>query len=487
MRKPAKILISVFLTVLLLLSALIAVPYFVWGVNIFDLSGWHTTETGQTQYLDRRGKPLTDWQLIEESWYYFSPEDAAMVTGWLELEEGRYYLNADGTRHIGWLELSEGTYYLQPSDATAATGWLELEDATYYMDSLGAMHTGWLDFEGARYYFTENGTRYSGWLALGGNRHFFDENGIMATGWLETEEGRCYLDENGILRSGWTDTNEGRFFLTEEGFIATGWTETSEGTYYFDDNGQTVTGWLELESGCYYLGENGLMATGWQEIDGITHYFHENGIMAIGKVMIGEAACYFTSTGAHIQLVNTWNPVPEDYKVDLVSYNGWQLDRACYDSFVEMITALKSVGYYEITSAYRSTATQQGIWDRRLQRYMASGYSYEGALEKVKLEVAVPGTSEHHLGLAVDISAGEAANAWLAENSWRYGFIVRYPEGKTEITGIIYEPWHFRYVGITLAKELYDLGLCLEEYMDMLTEKAGSSAGTASNPENGNI
>ncbi len=486
MRKPAKILISVLLTLLLLLSALIAVPYFVWGINIFDLSGWYTTESGETQYWDRRGKPLTDWQLIEEDWYYFSPEDACLVTGWLELDEGRYYLGTDGARQIGWLELTDGTYYLQPSDATAATGWLELDGETYYMDDAGKMQTGWLDLNSDRYYLNENGTRATGWLEWNTDRYFLNDDGIMVTGWLETEEGRCYLRQDGTLASGWTETEDGRFFLTEDGYIATGWVEAEEGTYYFDDNGQTVTGWLELESGCYYLDESGLMATGWQEIEGITHYFHENGIMAIGKIILDETAYYFTSTGAHVQMVNTWNPVPENYEVELVSYNGWKVDKACYDALCEMLSDLKAIGYFEITSAYRSISNQQGIWDRRLQRYMDSGYGYEGALEKVRLEVAIPGTSEHHLGLAVDISAGDAVDAWLAENSWRYGFIMRYPEGKTHITGITYEPWHYRYVGITLAKELYDLGLCMEEYMDMLTEKAGSDAGTASNPENRN-
>jgi hypothetical protein len=95
--------------------------------------------------------------------------------------------------------------------------------------------------------------------------------------------------------------------------------------------------------------------------------------------------------------------------------------------------------------------------------------------------VAVPGTSEHHSGLAVDIidtrlwaleeeQADLPAQQWLMEHCWEYGFILRYPKDKIDVTGIIYEPWHYRYVGLELAKELHDLGLTLEEYMTMLTE-----------------
>ena len=85
--------------------------------------------------------------------------------------------------------------------------------------------------------------------------------------------------------------------------------------------------------------------------------------------------------------------------------------------------------------------------------------------------VAIPGTSEHELGLAVDINADKEQSSneevynWLAENAWRYGFILRYPQGKEDITGIDYEPWHYRYVGKEVAKEIYEAGITLEEYV----------------------
>lgn len=483
MSKLVKILLALILVVCLALAAMILVPRLVFGIDIFDLSGWNTTDEGYVQYLDYRGTPLTGWQTIEKNTYYFDPDNGAMATGWLELEGSRYYLDESGIRQSGWVNLEDGSYFLDPETAAAASGWLQLEEGTYYVTNLGRKLTGWQDIDSNRYYLGSDGLLHTGWLELDGERYFLREDGVMATGWLETPEGRRYLDENGVLRSGWTDTPEGRFYLTEEGLIATGWIETEEGTLYLDENGQPYSGWLDLEKGRYYLTETGLVTTGWLELEGKTYYFREDGIMAIGKVIIDEIAHYFSSTGDHVYLVNAWNPVPDDYEVELVAYKDSKVAKECYDATVAMFKELDKIGYYKITSSYRSKATQQYIWDKRLNQYKQT-MSKADAEAKVAKEVAVPGTSEHHLGLALDISAGETVDNWLAENSWRYGFIMRYPDGKTHITGIIYEPWHYRYVGLELAKELYDSGLTLEEYMDMLTEKAGSDAGTASNPEN---
>lgn len=483
MKKFLKILLVLLLVLALLGAAAWAIPYYLMGIDIFDRSGWYVTEEGQTQYLDYYGDPLTGWQLIDEKWYYFDTGDASMVTGWLDLEGDRYYLSSNGVRHIGWLKLEDGTYYLDPSDAILATGWLKLDEGTYYMDEAGRKCCGWLDLEGKRYYLDEQGLLVTGWFTQDENRYYLGEDGAMHTGWLENEEGRRYFDENGVLRSGWTDTPEGRYYLTEEGFIATGWLETEEGTLYLDENGQPVTGWVELETGKYYLNETGLVTTGWLDLDGDRYYFREDGAMARGKVVIGEDNFYFTSTGKYVVMVNRWNPVPDDYQVELVSYAGYKIAKEAYDPLVQMLAQVKSKGYYKITSVYRSVSHQQSIWDNRYNNYRASGYSHQGALTQVGLQVAVPGTSEHHLGLAVDIDGVAAVHNWLAEHSWEYGFIVRYPNGKTDITGITYEPWHFRYLGKELAKEIYESGLTMEEYMDNLTNQEGYGAGTASNPE----
>ena len=129
-----------------------------------------------------------------------------------------------------------------------------------------------------------------------------------------------------------------------------------------------------------------------------------------------------------------------------------------------------------ICSSYRTWDKQRTLYDYEKNRYMAQGYSKEEAEKEAAKWVAVPGTSEHQTGLAVDIVAQSyqildkkqedtPEQRWLMENSYKYGFILRFPTDKSKITGINYEPWHYRYVGKEAAKEIYERGICLEEYL----------------------
>jgi len=141
------------------------------------------------------------------------------------------------------------------------------------------------------------------------------------------------------------------------------------------------------------------------------------------------------------------------------------VDAACHEALQRMLADCKAeVGYYEFNSSYRSIYDQQWILDARTKEYEATGMSYGAARATALQSVAIPGTSEHHLGLAVDI-LGTKAIAWLTEHCWDYGFIVRYQGEKSHITGIINEPWHYRYVGVEVALDIRESGLCLEEYV----------------------
>ena len=177
-------------------------------------------------------------------------------------------------------------------------------------------------------------------------------------------------------------------------------------------------------------------------------------------------------------LVNRTHPIPEDYEVELKNIgSGHQIDARAYDDFRAMIQAAKSEGVYiYVTSSYRDLDKQTDLYNKKVESYVMQGYSYESAKEQAGQVVAVPGTSEHHLGLALDLVSSEYRKLdekqentkgfkWLTEHSWEYGFILRYPNGETDITGIIYEPWHFRYVGLEAAKEITESGLTLEEYV----------------------
>ena len=123
-------------------------------------------------------------------------------------------------------------------------------------------------------------------------------------------------------------------------------------------------------------------------------------------------------------------------------------------------------------SAYRTLERQTELYEEKVAEYQALGYDEEQAKEEAGKWVAVPGTSEHCLGYAMDLCSLEdnfedsAQFQWLQEHCADYGFILRYPKDKVEITKISYEPWHYRYVGSNHAKIIMSQGICLEEYLE---------------------
>ena len=177
-------------------------------------------------------------------------------------------------------------------------------------------------------------------------------------------------------------------------------------------------------------------------------------------------------------LVNPWNTVPEGYKVETSSLlNGESVDSRCYSDLAAMLQECLAAGGSPIVcSAYRPHEKQVRLYQEQVDSLLAQGRTQEEAEAEAGTVVAVPGTSEHELGLAVDICDSENQNLdesqletltqqWLIKHCWDYGFILRYPVDKSEITGIIYEPWHYRYVGRKNAAKIHESGLCLEEYL----------------------
>lgn len=183
-------------------------------------------------------------------------------------------------------------------------------------------------------------------------------------------------------------------------------------------------------------------------------------------------------------LVNKQNPIPDNYDMELVSVNGsMKVDKRIAKPLAKMLDAAKKDGVsLMICSAYRSIERQTSLFETKIRRLMNGGMTYLEAYAEASYSVTVPGTSEHELGLALDIvtpsytSLNEGyqdteAGKWLRKNASDYGFILRYPKGKEYITGIIYEPWHFRYVGEQAAKEITQKGLSLEEYLKQIGMK----------------
>ncbi len=178
-------------------------------------------------------------------------------------------------------------------------------------------------------------------------------------------------------------------------------------------------------------------------------------------------------------LVNKQHPIPEDYTFTLGTIKGsMQCDERIIAELFAMLQAAKKDGVnLAICSPYRDLNRQEILFDRKITLYMGQGYSYMEAYKTASQIVTIPGASEHQLGLALDIFSdtytsldegfGETdAGKWLAEHSCEYGFILRYPAQKEYITGIEYEPWHFRYVGKEAATIITEENICLEEFWD---------------------
>ena len=179
-----------------------------------------------------------------------------------------------------------------------------------------------------------------------------------------------------------------------------------------------------------------------------------------------------TSGDWNLILVNRSYQIPKDYEIELKELsNEKQVDVRIYDSLMRMLSDGASEGYYMVVvEAYRTEAEQESLMDEKVSSYVDEGYPKIIAKQVAKSWVATPGTSEHQLGIAVDINpdyqkSGREVYDWLAENAHEYGFILRYPEDKVHITGIQNEPWHYRYVGEQAAAEMYEQGVCLEEYI----------------------
>ncbi len=442
-----KRIVALVLAAVLLVGAAYSLLRFGFGLDVLDRSGLQH-KNGQVRYLDYFGRPQTGWQYIDGKLCYFGT-DGIMATGWQEINGQRYYFDTDGVR---------------------ATGWLTVDGKTYYLGDAGKVYTGSHKIDGKGYYFAADGVMSSGWQINNGKRSYFSQEGMALTGWQKIEGKLYYFNVDGYAVSGWQELSDVRYRFNEDGSVVTGWYEDETGKYYFDEDGHPHHGWIESEGERYYCNADGTLATGWLTLGQDRYFLYPDGKMAVGEVKIDGVSNFFSSQGKYVLLCNPWHPVPEDYVLQMSSIEGYQFASVGRDALQQMLTDCRAAGIgCVINNTYRSKATQQWMWDRSVNKFLAAGMTREEAEKETAKTTALPGHSEHQTGLGADLNGGQATYDWLAKHCWEYGFILRYPDNKLEITGIIYEPWHFRYVGTELALELQTLGITLEEYMAKLT------------------
>ena len=183
-------------------------------------------------------------------------------------------------------------------------------------------------------------------------------------------------------------------------------------------------------------------------------------------------------------LVNKENPIPENYSVNIVKIeDNFEVDEKIKESTEKMLADARASGINpEICSAYRSTKYQTTLYNNKINEYLRKGFNMEQATEKAAKWVTTPGTSEHEIGLSLDIidnsyqildenQENTPVQKWLMEHCYEYGFILRYPTEKRDITKINYEPWHYRYVGVKDAMIIKEKCYCLEEYIEFLKDE----------------
>ena len=179
-------------------------------------------------------------------------------------------------------------------------------------------------------------------------------------------------------------------------------------------------------------------------------------------------------------LVNKDNPMPADYKPELASVeDGHQVDMRIKSQLNSMLKDAAADGLsLVICSSYRTNKKQEELYGNKVQRLVYEGFARDVAQIEAGESVAYPGTSEHQIGLAVDIVSknyqildekqeNTLEAQWLYKHCCEYGFILRYPKEKTDITKIIYEPWHYRYVGVKAAMYIMEHNICFEEYLEL--------------------
>lgn len=208
-------------------------------------------------------------------------------------------------------------------------------------------------------------------------------------------------------------------------------------------------------------------------------------LVQTGEGIVTELQDYsdyvFDSQDWRLILVNKQHSIPEGYTFPLGTITGsMKCDERILEDLLAMMQAAKEDGIdLEVCSPYRDYNRQTYLFERKINLYMNAGMSYMDAYKTASKTVTSPNASEHQIGLAIDFYsstyrnldegfADTATGKWLAAHSYEYGFILRYPEGREYITGIEYEPWHFRYVGVEAATVITAQGITLEEFWEDL-------------------
>ena len=281
-----------------------------------------------------------------------------------------------------------------------------------------------------------------------GNWSYLHQNGQKATGWLQSRGIWYYLDSDSVMQTGWVYTGGKWYYMNQSGAMKTGWVKVGGLWYYMDRFGAMQTGFVHDGTNWYFLDASGALEQSGTEACESCEAFSSNG----KSIRLKDGLIYVDG----ILVTNKRYPLPKDYAPG--GLTGEVMN--AFNSLKQAMTA-QGMSLY-ISSGYRSYNYQANLY----QKYVAR--DGKDAADRYS---ARAGFSEHQTGIAFDVNqindsfANTDEAKWLAVHAHEYGFIIRYPKGKEDVTGYQYEPWHLRYLGKETAKAVYESGVCLEEYL----------------------
>ena len=291
------------------------------------LNGWNY-ENGNTYYYVN-GEKVHGFYDIGGKTYFFGVTTGKLLTGWQELNEGRFYLYSDGSIKEGWQEIEgnryyvrnnfvlrgfndvEGvTYYFGASSGKLMTGWQETSEGRFYLYSDGSIKEGWQEIEGKTYYVKDNFV-LRGKQEIEGLEYEFDkQTGVLQEGKQVTSDNKIFfIDDKGNRLYGWQEVEGERYYVGDDGFAVHGFKEIEGKTYFLGiTTGKLLTGWQELDEGRFYLYSDGTVKEGWQNIDGKTYYVKDNYILRGFHEIEGKTYFFGITTG---KLLTGWQEISE--------------------------------------------------------------------------------------------------------------------------------------------------------------------------------
>ena len=399
----------------------------------------------------------------------------------------------------------------EAADGQMPSGGMQDTDGKIYVfNNYGCVVGGFYENDGKRYWINDNGTAVDTIQFYGGKTYFFRSDGSLYTG-LVKYKGEMYIFTNGLAKEGIVNYVGYVYYSQINGKIVTGWKAVDGSTYYFKEDGTAAVGRVQIGDYYYCFGEDGKMVFGFQTVDGVMYYFDpqsgamltnttvdghlidENGVCTLLPVnVIGRyTSPYGFITSAVIEYPTSdeaWELIclNKQYKLNssidsivqlsYVAGSSEQMDTRAAYWYNNMYDAARSAGIYLTpVSGYRSYSSQLALFNEFVNDYISSGYSGYEAERRASARRMPAGSSEHNIGICMDIiTASSSANfqntaayRWLSANAADYGFILRYPADKESITGVQFEPWHWRFVGVKNARAIRDSGKCLEEYLGL--------------------